>query len=103
MSDVPTDTTKRKYQTMWEQLRDYGYLQVNAPRSAHKTILQAVRKESNKDTVFRFKCVERGRSYVIAYNQVGDIIYMRLEWKDKVRKKFISSRKGKSGNLGDKL
>lgn len=83
----------RKYQHLWEQLRDNSHLQLTAPRSAHETIMQALRRESLNDTVFRFKCVERRRAYRIRYNSVGDLLIIYLDWLDKIPKDFVAGRK----------
>lgn len=74
---------------MWERLKNEQHLSITSPASSHKTILRALRAESARDTVFRFKCVEDGRSYHIGFNSIGDLLLLRLEWKNKIPKNFI--------------
>jgi len=83
----------RKYQHLWEHLRDNSHLQLTAPRSGHSTIMQALRKESLADTVFRFKCVEKRRAFRIRFNSIGDLLVIYLEFTDRIPKDFIGGRK----------
>lgn len=79
----------RKYVHIWERLKFEQHLSITSPASSHKTILRALRAESARDTVFRFKCVERGQSYRIGFNSIGDLLIVRLEWKGTIPKNFI--------------
>lgn len=77
-----------KYQELWDELKSKETMILDSPKKSHKTILQALRRKSVKDSVFRFKCVERGVSYTIGYNSVNDTLFIRLEWKNTIPKKF---------------
>ena len=89
METVEFPEGKRKYQAIWEQLKAEGYIQLESPRPSHKTIMRALRNESVGDTVFRFKAVEeRHQSYQVGYNSVGDLLFIRLEWKDTIPDNF---------------
>ena len=83
----------RKYQAMWNTLKELEYLDLDAPKESHNTILKALRKESGKDSVFRFKCVENGVSYTIGFNSLDGLLLLRLEWKDYIPKKFTYKAK----------
>lgn len=83
----------RKYQHLWEQLRDNSHLQLTAPRSAHGTIMQALRRESLYDTVFRFKCVEKRRAFRIRFVSIGNDLCIYLDWLNKIPKDFVAGRK----------
>ena len=86
------ETQPRKYQHLWEHLRDNSHLQLTAPRTAHETIMQALRRESLYDTVFRFKCVEKHKAYRIRYNSVGNLLIIYLDWLSRIPKDFIAGR-----------
>lgn len=84
----------RKYEEVWEALKQIkpGSLELvvlELPRDQHKTILNALRKESLKDRVFRFKCIEENRSFEIGFNQIGDMLQLYLRWKDYVTEAFV--------------
>lgn len=81
-----------KYDHIWERLKAEQYLSLTSPASSHKTILRALRAVSARDTVFRFKCVEQGKSYHIGFNSIGDLLLLRLEWKAGVPKKFVGHK-----------
>ena len=89
METVTHPDGKRKYQAIWEQLKAEGYIQLESPKPSHKTIMRALRKESVNDSMFRFKAVEeRHQSYQVGYNSVGDLLFIRLEWKDTIPDNF---------------
>lgn len=84
----------RRYQHIWEALKktEAGSLDMvtlELPREDHKTVLNALRKESLKDRAFRFECTERNKSFEIGYNQIGDTLQLFLRWKSYVTKAFI--------------
>lgn len=83
----------RKYQHLWEQLRDNSHLILTAPRSSHPTIMQALRRESLEDKVFRFKCVEKRKAFRIRFNSVGDMLNIYLDWTSNIPVDFIAGRK----------
>lgn len=87
------ESKPRKYQHLWEQLRDNYNLQLTAPRSAHETIMQALRRESLQDTVFRFKCVEKRKAFRIRYVSIGNDLCIYLDWLDNIPKDFVGGRK----------
>lgn len=83
----------RKYQHIWTQLKRDEYLEITAPSDLHNTVMRALRKESLKDTVFRFKCVEASRSYSIRFNSVQDLLFIRLEFINSIPKKFVNHKR----------
>ena len=94
METVEHPGGKRKYQAIWEQLKAEGYIQLESPRPSHRTIMRALRKESVNDSMFRFHCVEvRRQSYQVGYNSVGDLLFIRLEWKDTIPDNFTYKTK----------
>lgn len=82
------------YSEMWEQLKaqkadPLGMLVLQVPREQHKTILNALRKQSLKDRAFRFTCIEENKSFEIGFTQIGDILQIFLRWKDYVTEAFV--------------
>ena len=101
METVAHPDGKRKYQAIWEQLKAEGYLQLESPRASHKTIMRALRKESVNDSMFRFNAVEvKHQSYQVGYNSVGDLLFIRLEWKDTIPDNFTyKAPRGKKSKI----
>lgn len=79
----------RKYQPIWNKLKAEGSIQVTSPYSSHRTIVQALKKESALDAAFRFKCVEEGKYYFIRTYSAGDVLYLELQYQVGVRKGFL--------------
>lgn len=84
-----------KYDHIWERLKAEQRLTITSPASSHKTILRALRALSAQDTVFRFKCVEDNRHYRIEFNSIGEVLMLRMEWRDGIPRKFVN-HKGRS-------
>jgi len=82
------ESEERKYEKLWNDLKTKEFLQLELPRESHKSLLQALRRESARDSLYRFKAVDRGQSYVIRYNSVGVLLFIRIEWKDSIPSKF---------------
>lgn len=83
----------RKYQALWNQLKTDTRIVLVAPRSKHRQLLQGLRIESLKDTLYRFKCIdEKNQSFIIANNSVDDTLYIRLEFSYTIPKNFVNHR-----------
>lgn len=85
---------QRRYQHIWEALKktdgsSLDIVTLELPRESHKTVLNALRKESLKDRAFRFECIERNKSFEIGFTQIGDTLQLFLRWKNYVTKAFI--------------
>lgn len=88
---------ERKYIHVWEALkatkvsknRTIEYVVLNLPREAHKTVLNALRKECIKDRAFRTLCIEEDKSFEIGFNQIGDTLQLYLRWKPYVTASFV--------------
>lgn len=82
------------YEELWEQLKgldsaSLSMLTLEVPRDQHKTILNALRKQSLKDRAFRFVCIEQNKSFEIGFNQIGDTLQLFLRWKGYVTNAFV--------------
>lgn len=83
-----------KYAHVWVALKEASigkiqYLTLEAPRSEHRNILNALRRESVKDRSFRAECIEKDKSFEIGFNQIGDMLQLYLRWKPYVTKSFV--------------
>lgn len=88
----------RKYQHIWEALKEVDpsnpgsttkLVSLELPRESHKTVLNALRKESLRDRTYRFKCIEEGTSFEIGYTQIGDLLQVYLRWKNHITSAFV--------------
>lgn len=82
----------RKYEHIWAALKvakPLAQVSLTLPREAHKTVLNALRKESLGDRIFRAECIEKNKSFEIGFNQIGDTLLLYLRWKDYVTKAFV--------------
>lgn len=82
------------YSELWDKLKaqkpnSLDLLTLEVPREQHKTILNALRKQSLKDRAFRFSCIEENKSFEIGFNQIGDHLQLFLRWKDYVTAAFV--------------
>ena len=78
----------RKHEELWNSLKESLYLQITAPKHTHAGIMRSLRWESDKDTLYRYECVEKGRSYYIGFNSVGDLLFLRIDYKTFIPKTF---------------
>lgn len=88
----------RPYLQTWEALKKADekglpYLSVELPRDKHKSLLQGLRRESARDKAFRFKLIQKGRSFSIGYVQLGDCLQIYFQWKDYVTNAFAGVKK----------
>ena len=81
-----------RYAQFWETLKANKVLELEVKRDTHAYIIRKLQRHSLKDSTYRFKCVENGHSYVIAHNSIGDYLIVRLEFKDKIPKKFVDHK-----------
>lgn len=81
-----------RYTELWETLKAQKYVSLEMPERNHKTILKGLRIESLKDTSERFRLVQQGKSFYISHNSIGDLLLLRLEFVDRVPKKFLIPR-----------
>lgn len=82
----------RKYLHIWEALKvlkGIDQVSLTLPRDSHKTVLNALRKEAIRDRIFRAQAIEKGKSFEIAFFQIGDLLLLHLRWKDYVTKAFV--------------
>lgn len=56
-------THMRKYQPIWDALKNNSTVSITAPIENHKRIIQAVRKEKTKDSVWQLMVSEKGHKY----------------------------------------
>lgn len=78
----------RKYQALWEQLKEEKSIELNIPRDTHDRVTSGVEKESRKDLSTRNKYVKAGKSYIIRRAGIGDTLYLSLEERNKVPPTF---------------
>ena len=78
----------RKYQALWEQLKEEKNIELDAPRETHKRIVSGLCKESLKDLSTRNKYAQRGKSFIIRHSQIKDTLYITLDELDKIHPTF---------------
>lgn len=91
------DHLVRPYQQAWEDLKKsdklgHPYLSLDLDKSLHLTLLNGLRRESARDTTFRFLCAEKGRSFSIGYNQIGNLLQVYLKWKNYITPSFVKPK-----------
>ncbi len=85
---------ERKYAHIWQALKDtqgqkLSYVTLEFPKEIHKTVLLALRKECINDRAFRAECIEKGKSFEIGFNQIGDVLQLYLRWKEHITDSFV--------------
>lgn len=85
---------ERKYAHVWAALKEtegqrVTYVTLEMDKSLHKTVLLALRKECIADRAFRAKCIEKGKSFEIGFNQIGDVLQLYLKWKAHITNSFV--------------
>ncbi len=68
----------RKYQPIWNELKQYYTASCVAPTTSHRRIIQAVRKERTKDDGWQLQIVEKGARYWMRHSIVGSRITFYL-------------------------
>lgn len=86
----------RKFLHVWEALKatknsklSIEYVVLDLPREAHKSVLNALRKECIKDRAFRALCIEEDKSFEIGFNQIGNLLQLYLRWKPYITASFV--------------
>ena len=69
----------RKYQPIWEELKQNFTASIRADKAAHSRIIKAVRKEKDNDTPWKLLMSEEGKRYKLYESITGNIISFRLE------------------------
>lgn len=57
----------RKYQPIWEQLKQKGFCKVAVPKPLQRRVIKGVIKEKDEDIVFKFLSAEDGKWYKLSY------------------------------------
>jgi hypothetical protein len=68
----------RKYQPIWQALKDHNTCTVSAPKHLHRRIIKAVIKEKDMDTLYKFQHAEDFRKKVIEKEIDGSTIKFKL-------------------------
>lgn len=69
----------RKYQPIWNQLKETKQASIEAPISSHARIIQAVKKEKWRDMGWKLLLSEKGTKYIL-YKQIeGSVINFYLQ------------------------
>jgi hypothetical protein len=69
----------RKYQPIWEQIKQNKIGSLTAPTSSHARIINAVRKEKCKDQSFQLLTSESGNKYKLLEDIVEETITFTLK------------------------
>tara|TARA_Y100001963_G_C6460219_1_gene299789 strand:- start:28 stop:276 length:249 start_codon:yes stop_codon:yes gene_type:complete len=69
----------RKYQAIWEAIKQEGSVSIAAPTGSHTRIIKAVRKEKVKDLAWKLVALEDGKRYKLKDDIDGKVITFRLE------------------------
>ena len=68
----------RKYQRIWEALKSYHTVSLEAELTMHARIIKAVRKEKNIDLGWKLLSLELGKKYVLTESVSGSVITFTL-------------------------
>ena len=71
--------TMRKYQRIWERLKEEGSADVHAPVESHRQIVLAVRKEKTYDYGWKLQCSEHHSRYKLHDYSDGKVIHFSLK------------------------
>jgi len=69
----------RKYQPIWEAIKQGKPVSIAAPIGSHTRIIKAVRKEKVKDLAWKFQNSEEGRRFKVKEDIEGKVITFYLE------------------------
>ena len=64
----------RKYEPIWNKLKDKGTAYLTAPEVLHARIIKAVTKEKYNDDLFRFDCSQASKKAKLVVQTNGSII-----------------------------
>jgi hypothetical protein len=64
----------RKYQPIWEAIKQSTTASLAADPSAHYRIIRAVRKEKDKDLCWKLECSEAGERYRLEDKSEGSLL-----------------------------
>lgn len=69
------------YKEAWEKLKKDGKVVLASPRSLHKRVIKAFKKEKYKDTLFKFQLAESNQRAIFTSDSEGNKItlYLRVE------------------------
>lgn len=68
----------RKYQAIWEAIKENGKASLIAEASLHERIVHAVRKEKNIDLGWKLLSAELGKKYYLYDKSEGATLYFTL-------------------------
>ena len=82
-----------EFKSLWEKLKKADtdgdlYLNIEVVASQQAALLLGLRKQSLKDKAFRFKCIEKSKSFTIGYNSLSDTLQLYLKWRPYVTNAF---------------
>lgn len=69
----------RKYQPVWEHIKEHHHASLSADPIAHKCVIKAVTKEKLNDYGWKLMCKETGNTYRLAHTSEGALITFKLE------------------------
>ena len=69
----------RKYQPIWEALKQHGTASLIADTKMHRRIIQAVRKEKTKDRGWKLLELEKGKHWKLYDSAEGKKLTFTLE------------------------
>ena len=73
-----TQTIKRQYEPIWDQLKVQGKCRIAAPQPLHKRIIKAVVKEKYNDVGYKFLLSETGKTARLSYSRKNSEITFKL-------------------------
>jgi hypothetical protein len=68
----------RKYQPIWNSLKENLEANIAAPPEIHARIIQAVKKERWRDAGWKYLLLEKGIKYKLAHTSTGSILSFSL-------------------------
>lgn len=75
----------RKYQPIWEQIKETHTASLSANPIVHKRIIKAVTKEKLNDLGWKLMCKELGNTYRLLHTSEGALITFKLEIDKSIR------------------
>ena len=69
----------RKYQPIWEALKQNKQVRLAAPNQLHPRIIKAVTKEKERDLGFKLLTSEEGRKFLLFHTSEHGILSFRLK------------------------
>ena len=68
----------RKYQPIWNQIKEHNEASLSAPTEIHQRIIQAVRKERSRDVGWKYLLWENQQEYMLKVEIVGTFLRFYL-------------------------